>query len=111
MSEYVCESIPAQLWGIAPPPLTPPRLPLDSAPSSTSHLPVVAVQVSYCSWCIELTVQLAGALAAGQAASIMQEEARGAVAARATGASALYSRVLCQAQLRARTPFLVTLFC
>lgn len=85
--------------------------PFGPAPSSTSNLPVVAAQASYCSWCIELPVQLAGALAAGQAASIVQEEARGAVAARGTGASALYSRVLCQAQLRAWTPLLVALFC
>lgn len=56
-------------------------------------------------------MQLAGALALGQAASIMQEEARGTVAARSTGASALHPRVLRQAQLRAWTPFLDTLLC
>lgn len=72
---------------------------------------VAGVQLGHCSWCIELPMQLAGALTEGQAAGVVQEEARGAGAARGAEAGALHPRALCQTQLRARAPLLVALLC
>lgn len=56
-------------------------------------------------------MQLAGTPATGQAAGIVQEEARGAGAARGTEAGALYPRGLSQAQLKAGAPVLLALLC
>lgn len=54
-------------------------------------------------------MQLAGALAAGQAAGIMQEEASGAGATGAAEACTLHPRALHQAQPRTRTTLLAAL--
>lgn len=87
--------------------------PLSSNPSphpGTGDPPVVAgVQLSHFSRRIELPVQLAGAPTGGQAAGIVQEEARGAGAAGGAEAYALHPRALRQAQPRARAPLLVAL--
>lgn len=87
-------------------------LSLPAAPRpDAGGLPVVAgVHRSRCSRRVELPVQLAGALGAGQAAGIVQEEARRAGTARGTGAGTFHPRALCQAQPRARAPLLVALF-
>lgn len=85
-------------------------LPLPTPTPSPGHPPVVAaVQAGHCPRWVESAVQLAGALAAGQATGIVQEEARGADAARATGTCTLHSSALRQAEMRARPTLLETL--
>lgn len=54
-------------------------------------------------------MQLAGGLAAGQAAGVMQEEVSGAGATGGAEACALHPRALCQAQPRTRTTLLAAL--
>lgn len=54
-------------------------------------------------------MQLAGALTAGQAAGIVQEEAGRAGAARGADAGTRHPRILSQAQLRAGAPILAAL--
>lgn len=55
-------------------------------------------------------MELAGALGTGQAAGIVQEEARRAGTARGTEAGTFHPRALRQAQPRARAPLLLALF-
>jgi hypothetical protein len=69
---------------------------LQDHPFPAGDLPVVArIQAGHCSRCVELPMQLAGALAEGPAASVVQEEATGAAAAGGAGAYALHPWVLC----------------
>lgn len=73
LAPHTPETLSHSLWELVPqyhPTPTPWDLPV-----------VTGVQVSHRSWGIELSMQLAGALSAGQAAGVVQKEAKGAGAA------------------------------